>query len=80
MPGSKQKGLVKITSRGQMTIPKEAREAANLRAGDWIAFEVVADHVVVRKVIPEEDGYLEGISEVLSEWVSPEDDEAWRDL
>ncbi len=80
MPGSKQEGLAKITSRGQMTIPKKIREAGNLREGDLIAFEVVVDHVVVRKVVAAEDGYLKDLSEVLTEWVSPEDDEAWRDL
>ena len=72
--------LAKITSRGQTTIPKKIREAANLREGDIIAFEVEADHVVVRKVISTEDDYLKGLSEVLGEWVSPEDEEAWRDL
>ena len=80
MPGSKQKGLAKITSRGRMTIPKKIREAANLREGDLIAFEVEADHVVFRKVVPAEDGYLKGLSEVLGEWACREDDEAWRDL
>lgn len=63
-----------------MTIPKKIREAANLREGDLMAFEVVADHVVVRKVVAAEDGYLKDLSEVLREWVSPEDDEASRDL
>ena len=72
--------LAKITSRGQTTIPKKIREAANLREGDMVAFEVEADHVVVRKVIVAEDDYLKGLSQVLSEWVSPEDEEAWRDL
>ncbi len=72
--------LAKITSRGQTTIPKKIRQAANLREGDLITFEVAADHVVVRKVIPAEDDYLKGLSEGLSEWVSPEDEEAWRDL
>ena len=71
--------LAKITSRGQTTIPKKIRQAANLREGDLITFEVADDHVVVRKVIPAEDDYLKGLSEVLSEWVSPEDEEAWRD-
>ena len=80
VPESRQKGLARITSRGQTTIPKKIREVANLREGDLIAFEVVADHVVVRKVVPAEDGYLKGISEVLSEWVSREDEETWRDL
>ena len=30
--------------------------------------------------MPERDEYLEGLSEVMSEWRSPEDEEAWRDL
>lgn len=72
--------LAKITSRGQTTIPKKIREAANLREGDLITFEVESDHVVVRKVNPAEDDYLKGLSGVLSEWVSPEDEKAWRDL
>ena len=72
--------LSKITARGQTTISKKIREAANLREGDMIAFEVEADHLVVHKVTPGRDDYLKGLSEVLSEWVSPEDEEAWRDL
>ena len=72
--------LAKITSRGQTTIPKKIRQAANLREGDLITFEVAADHVVVRKLVPADDDYLKGLSEVLSEWASPEDEEAWRDL
>ena len=72
--------LAKITSRGQTTIPKKIREAANLREGDLIAFKVEGNHVVVRKVIAGGDAYLQGLSEVLNEWVSPEDEEAWRDL
>lgn len=27
-----------------------------------------------------EDDYLKGISELMDEWASPEDEEAWRDL
>lgn len=72
--------MSKITSRGQTTIPKRIREAANLRAGDVIAFEVEGDHVRIHKVVTGQDDYLEGLSEVMSEWVSPEDEEAWRDL
>ena len=45
-----------------------------------IAFEIEGDHLVVHKVTPGQDDYLQGLSEVLSEWISPEDEEAWRDL
>ena len=72
--------LAKITARGQTTIPKSIREAANLDSGDVIAFEIEGDHLVVRKVTPGQDNYLKGLSEILSEWVSPEDEEAWHDL
>lgn len=72
--------LAKITARGQTTIPKSIRTAANLDEGDVIAFEVRHDHLVVRKVTPVQDDYLRGLSEVLGEWTSPEDEAAWRDL
>ena len=72
--------LAKITARGQTTIPKRIREAANLREGDVIAFEIEGGHLVVRKVTPGRDDYLQGLSEVMSEWASPEDEDAWRDL
>ena len=72
--------LAKITARGQTTIPKSIREAANLGAGDVISFEIEGNRLVVRKVMPGQDDYLQGLSEVLSEWISPEDEEAWRDL
>lgn len=72
--------LAKITARGQTTIPKNIRTAADLDEGDVIAFEVRGDHLVVRKVTPGQDDYLQGLSEVLSEWISPEDEAAWRDL
>lgn len=72
--------FAKITSRGQTTIPKRIREAAELDEGDVIAFEVEGDHLVVHKVTPRQDDYVLGLSKVLSEWTSPEDEEAWRDL
>ena len=42
--------LARIGTRGQATIPKRVRTAANLNAGDTLAFEVQADHLVVRKM------------------------------
>ncbi|MYG04300.1 MAG: AbrB/MazE/SpoVT family DNA-binding domain-containing protein, partial [Acidobacteriia bacterium] len=57
--------FAKITSRGQTTIPKSIREAADLGEGDVITFEVEGDHLVVRKVTPGQDEYLQGLSEVL---------------
>jgi AbrB family looped-hinge helix DNA binding protein len=39
----------KITSKGQVTIPAEVREALGLKKGDMLAFEVQTEYVVVRK-------------------------------
>ncbi len=72
--------VAKITTRGQTTIPKRIRESAGLREGDVVAFEIEGDHLIVRKVARRQDEYLEGLSATVSEWASPEDDDAWRDL
>ena len=40
----------RISARGQTTIPERIRGAANLRAGDAIAFESDGRRLVVRKV------------------------------
>jgi len=40
---------VKVTSRGQVTIPKEIREALGLRPGDRIVFEKTEEGVVISK-------------------------------
>ena len=72
--------LAKITARGQTTIPKSVREAADLHEGDVIAFEVEDDHLRVYKIAPGRDEYLHGLSSTMNEWASPEDEEAWRDL
>ena len=68
--------LAKTTARGQTTIPKRIREAANLQVGDMLAFELDGNHLMVHKVTPGRDDYLEGLSEVMNEWRSPEDEEA----
>ena len=72
--------LAKIGARGRTTIPKTIREAADLREGDEITFEIEGDRLVVHKVVLGRDEYLHGLGKVMGEWLSPEDEEAWRDL
>ena len=72
--------LARIGTRGQTTIPKRVRAAANLNVGDTLAFEVQADHLVVRKMPVAQDAYLRGLAHTLDEWNSAEDEAAWRDL
>ena len=72
--------LVRMGTRGQTTIPKRVRVAANLHAGDTLAFEMQADHLIVRKMPVAQDAYLLGLAHTLDEWNSPEDEEAWQGL
>lgn len=57
------KGIV--SSKGQVTLPKEAREALGVQAGSQVSFEVQPGQVIIRKRVPEAAfrrwrGYLQG--------------------
>jgi AbrB family looped-hinge helix DNA binding protein len=41
--------LAKVTRKGQMTIPKELREALGLQAGDYVALRPLMDGVLMSK-------------------------------
>ncbi len=42
-------GVSSISSKGQVTIPKEIREAFGLKAGDKVVFISKGDQVLIRK-------------------------------
>ncbi len=70
----------RITTKGQLTIPKNIRETAHLKKGDIVALDVEDGHILMRKVVPEGKSYLHSVQETLREWSSDEDEAAWRDL
>lgn len=73
--------VAKVTTKGQTTIPRQVREALQVKAGDLIAWEIGEDgRVEVRRVQPLDLDYLRAVQETLSEWNSPEDDESYRDI
>lgn len=39
----------KMGSKGQVVIPKDLRDQANLGPGDAVAFEPIADGIVIRR-------------------------------
>jgi AbrB family looped-hinge helix DNA binding protein len=41
--------LAKVTRKGQITIPKELREALGIQAGDYVALRPVMDGVLISK-------------------------------
>lgn len=44
--------IVRLTSKGQMTIPQRVREYLGLKAGDYLAIRVDGDEVRLKKVQP----------------------------
>ena len=73
--------LAKLSSKGQITIPIEVRKSLHLTAGDTLLWDIQRDgQLVVRKVEPIDVAYLSALNGTLSEWDSPEDDEAFNGL
>lgn len=72
--------LTKVTSKGQVTIPRKVRASLGIRAGDVLRFQVQGNRAVVAKVASAEDGELKALEATLEEWLSPADDAAYRDL
>ncbi len=71
----------KITTKFQTTIPLKVRRLLHLNPGDRVAFEVVGDgRIEIKKAQPFDLQYADAVSLTLSEWDSPEDDEAFKDL
>lgn len=70
----------KITSKYQATIPKSVRKRLSLKAGDTIVFKEQNGAVTITKANKEGLTYLKSLEETLSEWSSPEDEEAFGDL
>jgi len=70
----------RLSSKGQVTIPKEIRAAIGLEPGNMIAYEVHNGSVLFRRVEAFDATFHEALSKTLEEWESPEDEEAFRDL
>lgn len=70
----------KITSKGQVTVPKAIRQALKAEAGDVIVYEVQGNTVTLRKARPFDAEWHDALATQLDEWNSPADNEAWNDL
>jgi bifunctional DNA-binding transcriptional regulator/antitoxin component of YhaV-PrlF toxin-antitoxin module len=70
----------RLTTKYQATVPRLVRERLGVGAGDSIAFVVEADRVSVRRAEPLDREYARALSGTMSEWLSPADEQAYRDL
>ena len=72
--------LATLTSKGQVTVPKEVRIALGLRQGDQLSWELENGSVRVRAVSRLESTHLQGLDANLKEWASPTDEAAFAQL
>lgn len=72
--------LSKVTSKYQATIPLAVRRKLGLKAGDAVVFEIENDSVTVRRATVLDKEYARALEGTLSEWLSKEDEEAYRGL
>lgn len=72
--------LSKLSRKGQITIPKEVRDAVGLRPGDMVAYRAENGVITIKRVEPFDSRFHAALSDTLEEWTSPEDDEAFGDL
>lgn len=70
----------KVSAKGQVTLPKRVRESLRARPGDLIEYEVQEHAVLLRRVEPFDRTFQAALSDLLTEWSSAEDEEAFRDL
>lgn len=75
--------ITRLTKKHQTTIPEAVRKALGLKAGDHVEFAVKGKSVVLKKAarrVSEQVLFNAMQSEAFSEWDSPDDDEAFREL
>ncbi len=72
--------LSKLSRKGQITIPKEIRDAVGLQPGDMVAYGTENGVITIKRVEPFDSKFHATLSETLEEWASPQDDEAFGDL
>jgi AbrB family looped-hinge helix DNA binding protein len=73
--------ISRLTSKGQITIPKAVREALSLGEGDLVVFTVADSLATMRKIAMRvEVGDRDSANAQLDEWNGAADAEAYRDL
>ena len=70
----------KLTTKYQATVPKVIRKKLNLNTGDFVAFDIDGDAIRLRKAKSIDIEFSSALTPTLSEWMSSNDEEAYKDL
>ncbi len=72
--------ISRVSSKGQVTLPKQVRDAIGVGPGDAVTYDVVKGVVTLRRLEPIDLAFHAALESTLAEWGSKEDDEAYGDL
>ena len=72
--------ISRVSSKGQVTLPKRVREAIGVGPGDAVVYDVNKGVVTLRRLEPIDLAFHAAVESTLAEWGSKEDDEAYGDL
>lgn len=72
--------ISRVSSKGQVTLPKKVRQAIGVGPGDAVAYDVGKGVVTLRRLEPIDLAFHVAVESTLAEWGSKEDDEAYGDL
>lgn len=70
----------KITSKGQISVPKSIRERLGVKPGDTLVYEASGNAVTLKRLEPFDAALHAALAETLNAWDSPEDDAAFSHL
>ena len=71
----------RVTSKGQITLPKKIRETLDIHTGNSLVYEIDGNAVRMRKAEPFDTAWHRAISQtVADEWDSQYDHESFDDL
>ena len=70
----------RISSKGQITLPKKVRETLGAKPGDLIAYQIHGNVVTLKRVDPFDAAYHAALSQTMGEWSTPEDEAAFDEL
>lgn len=72
--------ISRVSSKGQVTLPRQIRQAIGVGPGDAVAYDVAQGVVTLRRLEPIDLAFHAAVESTLAEWGSKEDDEAYGDL
>ena len=70
----------RLSSKSQITIPKEVRDAIGLQPGDAVTYEVHDNVIELKRAGPFDAVFHKSLSKTMDEWATTQDEQAFHDL